>query len=473
MRKTITRVALVATLATSMVASFAATANASVVGTNTTQSNGSDAALNLFDAGGNVTSSFATFDADAFASASSSDINSTLDCPTGNTAKAFATTRGTEKTPASWTAYTNAAFVGGTTSIKSANIHLNGLDTGANKGDLKPGSGTRDFSLGIACLSGPTTVTKAFYRYITVTFVSAGNYTWTAAASAYSYPTPTLSDNHVQNSHDALHTGDTLTATVGAASAIPSGFTPNYQWYSGDSTLITSQTSDSYLLTDTDGGLTFKVKVTYTDTTQQARPDVVVYSLPSATVVGNSNLGGTVTMNASVVAATNGQLALSFVADAVSPDTLYARSVSLTGALNGSNQSVSTGNLPDIKVSDGRVTSLAAWTLQATVTDFGRVTGQTVSTTDLILKSALGITPSVFTKPADRVVTAGTARTSGQAYNSAYVLASTAAVTDPGNDGSKVYTGDTVVKTALSLLAPQWKTAGNYQSTMTLALVAQ
>lgn len=465
MRKTLTRVALVATLATSLVASFATSANAA--GTNKTQDNGSYGPLFLFDSSITDAMTSFNFDSDVYAAGSNAfGANTTIDCPASTTASAFATARGTESTKTSWKAYAPLAFVATTTTVKQGNLKLSGLTQGAPN-DLKAsGVATRDWSLGIACVSG-SAVSRAYYRYITVTTATGA---WTAAASDYVYPTPTLADNHLTNSHDALHTGDTLTASVGADSVVPDGFTANYQWYSGDSTLLTNETNSTYLLKDTDGGLTFKVKVTYTHSTL---PSVVVYSLPSATVVGNSNLGGTVTMNATVVGATNGQLALSFVADAVSPDTQYARSVSLTGALNGSNQSVSTGNLPDIKVSDGRVTSLAAWTLQATVTDFGRVTGQTVSTTDLILKSALGITPSVFTKPADRVVTAGTARTSGQAYNSAYVLASTAAVTDPGNDGSKVYTGDTVVKTALSLLAPQWKTAGNYQSTMTLALVAQ
>jgi hypothetical protein len=467
MRKTITRVALVATLATSLVASFAATANAAGTGTNTAQSNGSDAALYLYNTGGTVRSSFA-FDADAFAASTSSSISSTIDCPTGSTStpQLFASTRGNERIVANWTAYADAGYVGGTTSINQANLKLNGLTNGNNKGDLTSGA-NRDFSLGIACFNG-STVTKVFYRYITVTAVTGA---WTAAASAYSYPTPTLSDNRAQG--QALHTGDTLTASVGADSAIPSGFTVSYQWYSGDTTLLSNETNATYLLKDTDGGLTFKVKATYTDSTLEARPAVSVYSLPTATVVGNSNLTGSVTVNAGVVAAINGQLALSFVNAPTGTDGQYARSVSLTGALNGSNQSVSTGSLPDIKVSDGRVTSLAAWTLSASVTDFGRVTGQTVSTTDLILKSALGITPTVDSKPADRTVTAGTARTSGQAFATAYVLASTAAVADPGNDGSKVYTGDTVVKTSLSLLAPQWKTAGNYQSTMSLTLVGQ
>jgi hypothetical protein len=467
MRKTITRVALVATLATSLVASFAAAANAVGTGTNTAQSNGSDAALVLYNSVGQVRSVFARGDELVTAGSVSGNVNSTIDCPTGSvsTPQVFASTRGNEKNPANWTAYADTGYSAGT-SILQANLTLSAMTNGANKGDLFSGT-NRNFSLGVACFNG-STLTKVFYRYITID--SATPNAWTAAASDYSYPTPTITDNHSTN---PLHTGDTLTASVGLESAIPSGFNVTYQWYAGGN-LIASATNSTYTLQTNDGGLTFTVKAYYTDSTLQGRTQVTRESLPTATVQGDTNQNGTVQMNASVVAATNGQLSLSFVAAPGTGEGTYARSVSLTGALNGSNQSVSTGNLPDIKVSDGRVTTLSAWTLQASMEkDFGRVTGQTVSTTDLILKSALGITPTVFTKPDDRVVTAGTARTSGQAYNSAYVLASTAAVTDPGNDGSKVYTGDTVVKTALSLLAPQWKTAGNYQSTMTLALIAQ
>ncbi|MEY4367908.1 MAG: hypothetical protein RLZ28_1323 [Actinomycetota bacterium] len=459
MRKTITRVALVATLATSMVASFATTANAA--GTNKTQANGSYGPMFLFDSGVNFPVSTLAFDADAYAAGSNTP-STTIDCPASTTAKAFATARGTESTKTSWTAYADLAFVGGTTTVLQGNLKLSGLTQGTAS-DLKAtGVATRDWSLGIACVSG-SSVTRAYYRYISVTTATG---VWTAAASDYVYPTPGISytqavanQNHTPNAYALPHVGDTINAVIDAA-AIPEGFDVAYQWYAGANAVSSNGTSASYVTVDNDAGKTFTVKATYTRTDYTT---VNKTSAASATVEGTSVVSGGVTVNATVVDANNGQLAL---------DVASGANVTLSGVRDaGTNKSVSTGTLPTLTVNDGRVQSLDGWTLTAKLTDF---TNSAVTPNSVIGKTQLGIAPAIVSQPTDGTATANTARVVGDAFTGAnsdeYKLASATPITGATTD--KTYVGATQVNAALRLVAPQWKRAGTYTATMTVTVVS-
>ena len=459
MRKTITRVALVATLATSMVASFATTANAA--GTNKTQSNGSAGPLFLFDSGVNFPVNTFGFDADAYAAGSSSP-NTTIDCPSGNTAKAFATARGTESTKNSWVAQADLAFVSSTTTVLQGNVKLAGLTIGAPN-DLKAsGQATRDWSLGIACVSG-STVTSAYFRHITVTTATG---VWTAAASDYVYPTPTVSYTQAdanKNQSPAFatpHVGDTINAVIDAA-AIPDGFNVAYQWYAGGNAVSSNGTSASYVTVDNDAGKTFTVKATYSRTDYTS---VEKTSAASLSVEGTSVVAGDVAVNAEVVAATNGQLALDVVSNAST--TLNGVRSTTPGATL--NKSVSTGSLPNLTVNDGRVQTLDGWDLTAKVTDFTKGS-------DVIGKTQLGIAPAIASRPTDGNAVASAARAVGDAYTGTnsdeYKLASSAKITGATTD--KTYVGATVVNGTLTLVAPQWKPAGTYTATMTVTVVSK
>jgi hypothetical protein len=443
MKKNITRVVAVATLATTLVAGIATSAFAT--GTSKTQDNGSYGPLFLFDSSVQDPTNTFAFDADVYAAGSSANgANTTVDCPASTTAYAFASARGSESTKIDWKASTSLAFFPSTTNVKQGNVKLSGLTVGSPN-DLKAsGVATRDWSVGIACVSGSSD-SRVYYRYITVTTASGD---WTAAASDYVYPTPTLT---YTKAGATFHTGDTVNAVIDA-NAIPDGFSVAYQWYANGTAITLNGTGASYTTVANDAGKHFTVDAIYTRSTYTT---VTKTSANSDNVQGDAVTSGTVTVNASVVAPTPGQLSL---------DVANGASATLTGALNGSNKSVSTGSLPDLTVKDGRIDTMDGWDLTASVSDFQKGS-------DIIGKSQLGIAPSISSRPTDGNAVANTARVAGAAFTSDYTLASSAKIT--GGTTDKTYVGDTVVTGTLTLVAPQWKPAGTYSATMTVTVTSK
>lgn len=466
MKKITARVAVVAVLATALVAGMATSANA-VVGSNATQTNGSDGPLYIWNAANTALITSGAYTTSAIAAGSKTDVNAPLTCPAGSDgAAAFVSKQGNERRsistatgsdlPNGWIAQTGASFSSGTKNVIGANIKISGLTNGSSS-DVKVAG---NYSLGIACTSSSgAVVDKVFYVYITTTG-SAGD--WTAAATDYSYPTPTLSytqavanQNHTPNAFALPHVGDTINAVIDAAS-IPDGFAVHYQWKSGATNVGTD--SATYTTVDNDAGKTFTVVATYT---RSGYTDVSRTSLSSAAVEGTAVVSGAITVNANVVAASNGQLSLD----------VATTSVTLTGALNGSNKSESTGTLPNVIVNDGRVTSLDGWKLTASVTDF---TNSGVTPSAVIDKTQLAITPNIVSKPTDGNAVANTARSVGAAFSginsNEYLLAKAEPITGATTD--KTYVGATTVNAALKLVAPQWKPAGTYSATMTITVTS-
>jgi hypothetical protein len=173
---------------------------------------------------------------------------------------------------------------------------------------------------------------------------------------------------------------------------------------------------------------------------------------PTPTATADATLTGSIALSAETVAAVNGTLALSVPASA-------AATFGTPTLVN--NKSTTTGSLPFVTVSDGRVVTKQGWTLSADVADFTSGVSPNVIT---IPKSALGIAPSISVGSTTAAgYFAGTATVAG---NAAYpfTFAHAAANNTVGN---------TVVGGALTFVAPQDKAAGTYTSTLTLTLASK
>ncbi|MDF9809690.1 hypothetical protein M2116_000634 [Aurantimicrobium minutum] len=176
-----------------------------------------------------------------------------------------------------------------------------------------------------------------------------------------------------------------------------------------------------------------------------ATSDVVSTPAPTAVTTG------TIALSATTVAAVNGPLSLSVPAGATA--TFGAPTLV-------NNRSTTTGTLPNITVSDGRVNTPLGWTLTATVNNFVN----SADATNTISNTNLGIAPAVVAGSTTATgVTAGAAATAGSAtYGRTFAEAAA------GN-----IVGDTVLNGALTFVAPQNKVAGTYTSTLTLTLVSK
>ena len=457
MKKSIVRVAVAATVAATLVAGFATAASATA-GTNTTQQNGSAGPVHLFLSGSyaSANTAFAWTD-NVIASGSKDDITVPVACASTSTSAAvFLSAVGSEGTKSSWSAFAAASFVNGTTNVSQANLKPAGLTSGTpGAGAVKASGG--NFSLGLACLSNNgVTVDKTFYRRIAVTATTGA---WTAAATDYVYATPTVnytaSQANITAARTVLHTTDTLHAVVDSA-VVPDQFSVAYQWYANGSA-VSNATGADYLTVLNDAGKVFTVKATYS---RSGFPDVVTTSAATASVEGDAVVSGTVTLNASVTDATNGQLSLSIPNNA---------SATLGNAHLVSNYSTSTGSLGDITVNDGRVVTRDGWDLKASATDFVNGSNSAI----VIDKSQLGIAPSITSRPAAGNAVAGSAATAGST-SYPFTLATSAAF---GNAtvGNTVAdnVGATVVNATLTLVAPQWKPAGTYTSTLTVTVYSK
>lgn len=176
-----------------------------------------------------------------------------------------------------------------------------------------------------------------------------------------------------------------------------------------------------------------------------ATSDVV--STPTSTAVTTGNIA----LSATTVAAVDGPLSLSVPANA-------AATFGTPTLVN--NRSTTTGTLPNITVSDERVSTRQGWTLTATVADFVK----TGDATNTISKANLGIAPAIVSGSTTAAgVTTGTATVAGSATYGAKFAEAAA--------GSAV--GTTVLNGALTFVAPQDKAAGTYTSTLTLTLVSK
>jgi hypothetical protein len=454
MKKTLSRVAVVATIAATLVGGFGVSANAA--GTTTTQANGSYGPLRAFLAGSYVSdagTSFAWSD-NVIASASTTDITTALVCPDSSTSAAvFLSARDHESTKADWKAYAPAAFVNGTTTVSQANLKPSGLTSGTpGAGAVKAAGG--DFSLGVACLSNSgVTVDRKFYRYITVT---ASTGAWTAAATDYVYSTPTISVTQSSDnaSHDPAfaqpHVGDTLNATVG--SNVADGFTVSYQWYANGSA-VTNATNNSYTTVTNDAGKVFTVVASYT---RSGFTTVNKTSSATNAVEGDAVVSGDIDVSASVLDATNGQLALSIPNNA---------SASLSSASLVNNYSTSTGDLGQITINDGRVVTRDGWDLRVSATDFTNAGDNSIK----IGKAWLAFEPFVVSSPDNGNIQAGTASEAGST-SYPYTLASQDAL---GNTQAENTVGTTVINAHLKLVAPQYKPSGTYTATVTVTVYSK
>jgi hypothetical protein len=451
MKKSIARVTIVATVVVGLVAGFATPASATT-GTKATQANGSYGPVHLFLTGSYATpsTSFAWTD-NVIAAASTSDITSVIACPVGSTSAAtFLAARGSENTKSSWSAYAASSFVSGTQNVSQANLKPAGLTSGtpgANTVKTQGGS----YSLGIACLSNSgATVDRTYYRYVTIT---ASTGAWTAAATD---PTPSITvtqsvDNAAHSPAFAQpHTSDVLNAQInsvtgGSASDIPEGFAVGFQWYANGSA-ISSATGSTYTTVANDAGKVITVKATYT---RSGYTDVVQTSAATAAIEGDAVVSGDVTVNATVLDAVNGQLSLSVATNATA---------NLSSASLVANFSTSTGSLPNLTVTDGRVVSQDGWDLKATATSFAKSTDSSIT----IPAAQLGIAPAISGSTTG--VTAGTASTAGSTTYP-YTLASQSAGHTLGDP--------TVVNGTLTFVAPQNKPGGTYTSTLTVTVYSK
>ena len=173
---------------------------------------------------------------------------------------------------------------------------------------------------------------------------------------------------------------------------------------------------------------------------------------PTPTATADATLTGSIALSAATVAAVNGTLALSVPASA-------AATFNTPTLVN--NKSTTTGTLPFVTVSDGRVVTKQGWTLSADVADFTSGVSPNVIT---IPKSALGIAPSISVGSTTAAgYFAGTATVAGNAtYPFTFAHAS-----------ANNTVGNTVVGGALTFVAPQDKAAGTYTSTLTLTLASK
>ncbi|PRY69516.1 calcineurin-like phosphoesterase family protein [Glaciihabitans tibetensis] len=122
------------------------------------------------------------------------------------------------------------------------------------------------------------------------------------------------------------------------------------------------------------------------------------------------------------------------------------------------NQSVSTGTLGGITVSDTRFLSRDGWTLNAKVSPFVNGADPTI----IIDARQLGIAPRVVSSTAEQVA-ASPAQTAGESLYPA-MLAGAPAGTKPG---------ESVIDAALTFVSPTDKLAGTYKSMMSLTLVSR
>lgn len=454
MNKTISRLAAFGVASAVVLSGFAAAASAA--GTTTTQANGSYGPLNVYLNDvyqSDATTTFAW--TDNLIGSSAINGYSALTCPGTSTGAAiFISARGQESTKANWKAFASTSL--SSSSVMQPNLKPAGLTSGTpGAGAVKAAGG--DYSLGVACTSNSgVTVDRAYYRYISVT-ASTGAYT--AAATDYVYAAPIMSVTQTQANQQANkalpHVGDTINATVGAN--VPDGFTVAYQWYA-NAVAISGATSDSYVTVTNDAGKAITVTATYTRSGYQTK---VVAASSAYTVEGDAVTTGEVSVSAGVVDAVNGQLSLDIPSGA-------AASMNAP-ALNGSNESVTTGTLGNITVNDGRVVTRDGWDLTAKVADFVNSSNSAVK----IGAHQLSIAPSVVSSPADGNVTAGN---SGAVVdnNTAFKLAYQAAIggSTVGNTAGQ-YVGTTVVNANLTLVAPQWKPAGTYTSTVTITVASR
>ncbi len=454
MKKSLSRVAVVATIAATLVGGFGAAAQAA--GTTTTQSNGSFGPVRVFLNDAYVADAATTFawSDNVISSGSTTDITSALSCPSSSEGAAvFLSARGAESTKGSWKAFASAAFVGGTTTVSQANLKPAGLTSGnPGAGAIKSAGG--DYSLGVACLSNSgVTVDRAYYRYISVT---ASTGAWTAAATDYVYATPTITVTRLQANIDhtpafaALHSGDTLNAAVG--SNIADGFDVTYQWYSNGS-IVSGATSSSYTTVTNDAGKAFTVVATYAKT---GFTSVTKTSSATNTVEGDAVVSGDIVVSASVLDAVNGQLALSI------PNNATA---SLSSASLVNNFSTSTGLLGAITINDGRVVTRDGWDLKVSATDFVKSNDSSVK----IGKEWLGIAPYLVSSPVNGNVAAGTASVAGST-SYPYTLASQPKLLLTQAENT---VGQTVVNANLKLVSPQYKAAGTYTATVTVTVYSK
>ncbi|MCI4659418.1 hypothetical protein [Cryobacterium zhongshanensis] len=200
-------------------------AGASMVASATTQTNGSDAALYVYDTNGDVVTNAAQtwqWDDDISASSSVTDFGAPFTCPVLSTGVyVFLAAPGTERTASTWKASSVSAFQPGTKELSYAGLKPDTFTDGANA--LAKAAGG-NYSLGIACTTdNGVNVNGAFFRSISVTPVT-GVYTIAAPADAVVTPPPTTAPPVVagpQNGTVALAPATTLAANGVLALTVP------------------------------------------------------------------------------------------------------------------------------------------------------------------------------------------------------------------------------------------------------------
>lgn len=148
------------------------------------------------------------------------------------TSTPFISAVGAERTPASWKAFGDAVNLNGK-GVLLPNVTPSSLLNGSTAGIVSAG-GT--YSLGVAYLSGPSTVVAAYYTTINV---DAGTGTWafaTPAAPIVITDVATTTTLAADKTTVELGSKVTLTATVAAAGKTPSG---NVEFYKGATKLAT------------------------------------------------------------------------------------------------------------------------------------------------------------------------------------------------------------------------------------------
>jgi hypothetical protein len=396
------------------------------------QTNGSAAWVSVYDTNAALTTNSTNFAwaADAYASASSTDVVAAFTCPATSTgAFTFISAPGDEAKPGSWKA---SAPLGGltiTTASLTPSLQVNGA-----AGAVKTAGG--DYSLGIACTKndGVTAVAAGgFYRSISVT---AGTGVWhttdTEAFNNFRFTTSPVSQT-VATGANATFTS--VTAGEPAGSSI--------KWQSlvsgGSWTDIAGATLADLTITnaqEVNSGVSYRAVASNGSATITSAEAVLTVSSQT----------GTVGLNATVVNAKDGTLSL-----AVS----NSAPVAFGAATLVGNFSTSTGTLPTIVVDDKRVNGRQGWDLSADVSDFAYLS-------NTISKTQLGLVPTVVP---------GTA--SGTSAGATLVAGSAAypAVIASGLADSTV--GTTSLNGALTFVAPQAKPAGTYTSTMTLTVTSK
>jgi len=322
------------------------------------QTNGSDGPLHIWnDSTGALVSPSTSmaWDGSLLASSSSSADSGAITCPSTSTGyRTFISARGSERTPANWSAFKPGSFASSAKTVSYEMLTPSSLVNGTpGQAAVKASGG--DFSLGIACTSNSgVTVNEAFYRYVTVT---AGTGAFVAAATAdVASPTPTPTADPTMTGTIALSATTTAAQDGTLSLSVPANAAATF----GSPSLVNNKSTTTGTLPN----------VTVTDERIVSRrgwsisADVAdfVNSSNNAITIGKTNLG----IAPSVVTASTNAVGVTAGTPTTAGSATYPATFAEASVSNGVGTSVIGGNLTFVAPQDkaaGTYTSTLTLTL--------------------------------------------------------------------------------------------------------------